>query len=119
MEGRAISFGRLRVEKLVSPVPGEGERLAVTTYDDDGNVQTRTYGSGNAVLNESMTWDGFGRRIGHVDTQGRQWEYGYSKRGVMISTTHGSTSAPWNEVYTWDGFGRLYSVEEKGVVTAE
>ncbi|MCC6332864.1 MAG: RHS repeat protein, partial [Myxococcales bacterium] len=107
------------LEKLISPVPGEGERLAAWTWDDDGNVQTRLYGTGSAVLSESMTWDGFGRRIGHVDTQGRRWFYGHSKRDLTVTSTHDSTSAPWSELFTWDSFGRLYSVEQNGLVTAE
>lgn len=106
-------------QKLISPVQGEGERVTVISYDDDGNVQTRVHGSGGAVLAESMVWDGLGRQLSHTDTQQRRWLFGYSDRDLLVTRSHDSAAAPWNEVMQWDGLGRLFSVEQNGTVVAE
>lgn len=106
-------------QKLISPVPGEGERLSTTTWDDDGNVRTRVYGKDASILAESMVWDGLGRQLSHRDTQQRLWLFSYSRRDLKLSSTHDSTGAPWNERFVWDGMGRLTRVVQNGTVVAE
>ena len=94
---------------LTSSTSSLGE-TATYTYDNMGNVTSRTVsGASGVTFSSQSTYDSLGRLLSVINADGATTTYGYNKRDELISITD-PTGAVWGR--SLDGLGRLIRTVE-------